>query len=153
MVLLFFSWSKYALLFNEIAAYSFYCYRLIILIHYYSDEAVSQYLEASGGCLTELMLNNVEVIYPFFLFLSMWYSLNDINLILGSTLIFLFRRAPFSIFPFFWARDLYHIEWDKAFYGLVWRQCNLNLGCINNVEQTQHDVNIDVNYYMKICYW
>jgi len=30
------------------------------LIHYYSDEAVSQYLEESGGCLTELMLNNVK---------------------------------------------------------------------------------------------
>ncbi|AQK51922.1 hypothetical protein ZEAMMB73_Zm00001d050104 [Zea mays] len=27
----------------------------------FSDEAVSQYLEASGGCLTELMLNNVEL--------------------------------------------------------------------------------------------
>ncbi|KAF8646699.1 hypothetical protein HU200_065700 [Digitaria exilis] len=26
----------------------------------FSDEAVSQYLEESGGCLTELMLNNVE---------------------------------------------------------------------------------------------
>jgi hypothetical protein len=38
----------------------------MILDLYYSDEAVSRYLEESGGCLTELMLNNVEkVISPF----------------------------------------------------------------------------------------
>jgi hypothetical protein len=44
-----------------------------LLVHYYSDEAVSQYLEESGGGLTELMLNNVKkVISPFFHFLNMW---------------------------------------------------------------------------------
>ena len=38
----------------------------MMLDPYYSDEALSRYLEESGGCLTELMLNNVEKVFsPF----------------------------------------------------------------------------------------
>lgn len=69
-------------------------------MHYYSDKAVSQYLEESGGCLTELMLNNVgKVISPFslleYVVIPEWYKSYPWNL------IFLFRCGPLSLFPSF----------------------------------------------------
>jgi hypothetical protein len=70
----------------------------IILDPYYSDAAMSRYLEESGGCLTELMLNNVEKVLSSFCFLE---CDNRKSYSWDITPLILLRCRSFILFPCF----------------------------------------------------
>ena len=88
----------------------------MMLDPYYSDEAVSRYLEESGGCLTELMLNNIEKVFSPFCLVECYNPWLVQILFLGyHNSIFAWDADPLVFSFFFGARD--HMKWFNTTYS------------------------------------